>query len=77
MIEPPFTPPAPAPGQITPPMVYVREPLRWEYRHVERPVDQPALSEADLNPLGAEGWELSGVYSDGSSAHFYFKRLAD
>jgi hypothetical protein len=31
-------------------------------------------TEADLNALGAEGWELAGVTNENQRAHFYFKR---
>ena len=29
---------------------------------------------AELNELGAAGWELSGILAEGTRAHFYFKR---
>jgi hypothetical protein len=31
-------------------------------------------TEADLNALGGDGWELAGVASEGPRVHFYFKR---
>jgi hypothetical protein len=34
------------------------------------------LSEADLNALGAEHWELAGVIPIGEMIHYYFKRVA-
>jgi hypothetical protein len=55
-------------------MVFV-EPA-WEYKHVSRSLTaQEPLGESELNELGAQGWELAGVFSDSQSAHFYFKRL--
>jgi hypothetical protein len=32
------------------------------------------MSEAELNALGAQRWELVGVVSAGIRVHFYFKR---
>jgi hypothetical protein len=55
------------------PMVSV-EP-RWEYKEVVRNLDQEGLfSEAELNALGAEHWELAGVVNADRLVHFYFKR---
>ena len=31
----------------------------------------------ELNALGRDGWELTGVYADATSVHFYFKRIVD
>ena len=46
---------------------------RWEYREVIR--EAPDLvSEAELNALGAEGWELTGVAPAGRYVHYYLKR---
>jgi len=50
----------------------------WEYRDVVRHVTQEgALSEAELNALGAEHWELTGVVPMGDAIHYYFKRVAN
>lgn len=76
--EVPFPPPAaPHPGTpLEPPSVWV-EP-RWEYRDVIRRADDEApLSEAELNALGREHWELAGVVSAGGVVHYYFKRAAN
>ena len=57
--------------RLEPPLVPV-EP-RWEYREVIR--EAPDLvSEAELNALGAEGWELTGVAPAGHYVHYYLKR---
>jgi hypothetical protein len=57
-------------------MVYV--PPAWEYMESERSVATGQLpTAAELNALGAEGWELAGVVQAGDLAHFYFKRLAN
>lgn len=68
---PPYTVPD---VRVQPPMVFV-EPA-WEYKHVARSLtEQEPLGEKELNELGAQGWELAGVFTDTQSAHFYFKRL--
>jgi hypothetical protein len=70
----PFSPP-PQPQQpqlphVQPPMVYVYEKQQWEYKVVV----QNALSEEQLNALGAEGWELVGVVALPPTTQFYLKR---
>jgi hypothetical protein len=57
----PTAPPVPAtPAALPLPMVHVA-PV-WTYRHVQRPLTELGqLSDAELNVLGAEGWELTGV----------------
>lgn len=63
-------------GRLEPPMVYVRP--AWEYMEVEQSVAAGQLpTGAELNALGAEGWELAGVVQAGEAVHFYFKRLAE
>jgi hypothetical protein len=47
---------------------------RWEYQAVVREITTGLLSEAELNQLGAEHWELVGVVPAGAQVHFYFKR---
>jgi hypothetical protein len=47
---------------------------RWEYKAVVRAAGEELPSEADLNALGADHWELAGVASIRSRVHFYFKR---
>ena len=70
---PPPPPPEPRPPevQVHAPMVFV--PPRFEYKHEVRE-GTAALDEAELNTLGAAGWELTGILAEGSRAHFYFKR---
>jgi hypothetical protein len=71
----PTPPPAPAPGSSIPlPMVHV--PPVWTYKHVQRPANELAqLGDGELNVLGAEGWELTGVATEAGTVHFFFKRL--
>lgn len=74
-VEIPF-PPKPSEhrsARIEPPWVPI-EP-RWEYKALVRDCDTEGLpSEADLNRLGADHWELAGVVREGHQVHFYFKR---
>ena len=77
-VEIPFPPPgAPRTGTpLEPPSVWV-EPC-WEYRDVVRRLaDEPPLSEAELNMLGQEHWELTGVVPMGEVVHYCFKRVAN
>lgn len=70
---PPLPPPLPE-VHVHPPVVYV-EPV-WEYKALARKSPQePPPDEAELNALGAQGWELVGVVPVGGALHFYFKRL--
>jgi hypothetical protein len=74
-IEVPFPPrpPDPRSGHISPPWVPVAP--SWEYKEVVRDLEDQGLpTEAELNTLGAEHWELAGVAGEGSRVHFYFKR---
>jgi hypothetical protein len=73
-LEVPFRPgwPMLREAHVEPPLVPL-EP-RWEYKEVVREAAAGLLSEAELNALGAEHWELTGIVSAGSEVHFYFKR---
>jgi hypothetical protein len=69
----PSEPPRPPGGRVPAPIVYV-EPT-WEYKYVVRDLArEPALDEAELNALGARGWELAAAFARGNEADFYFKR---
>jgi hypothetical protein len=60
---------------VRPPMIFVEKRLKWEYKQVVRNIEnEKPLDEAELNSLGEEGWEMSGVAQHGRSAYFYFKR---
>lgn len=61
-----------AEARIDPPHVAIE--LRWEYKEVIREIADGIMSEAELNALGAERWELVGVVPAGARVHFYFKR---
>jgi hypothetical protein len=38
---------------------------------------EQAPSQDELNALGADGWELAGVFADLPFVYFYFKRLVE
>lgn len=57
-------------------MVYVYEQPRWEYRTVVKTARESAVTEAELNTLGADGWELVGVASASGSTQLFFKRAS-
>jgi hypothetical protein len=67
----PPQPQPPATPQPRAPMVYVYERQQWEYRVVV----QSAMTQDELNALGAEGWELAGLVSVPNKTTFYFKRV--
>jgi hypothetical protein len=72
-LEIPFPPPRPpaAEPRLEPPVVRVE--ARWEYKQLTcLPSELP--SEAQLDALGAEHWELVGVVPSADRIHFYFKR---
>jgi hypothetical protein len=52
-------------------MVYVYERQQWEYRVIV----QSAMTQDELNALGADGWELGGVLALPEATNFYFKRV--
>ena len=58
-----------------PPMVYVYEGTTWEYKTLSRDLVHESLpTEAEMNTLGAAGWELAGVVRQPDKVHFYLKR---
>ena len=63
---------------VRPPMIFVEKRLKWEYKQVVRNLEnEKSLEEAELNSLGEEGWEMSGVAQHGTSVYFYFKRQVE
>ena len=73
-ILPPFEPKRP----VRAPMVYVEKKLKWEYKQITRNLKkEKPLNEAELNSLGEEGWELSGIAQHSTNLYFYFKRSAE
>ena len=73
-ILPPYEPKNP----VRPPMVYVEKKLKWEYKQIVRNLKkEKPLDETELNTLGEEGWEMSGVAQHSNSIYFYFKRSVE
>lgn len=63
---------------VRPPMIYIEKPTKWEYKQIIRNLEKEGLpDEAELNKLGEEGWEMSGVAHQSPLAYFYFKRLVE
>lgn len=59
------------------PMVYVEEQVQWQYKQVVRRLEkEEAPTEEELNELGEQGWELTGILMSKPVAYFYFKRPA-
>lgn len=72
-ILPPHEPGQPEP--IRPPMIYVEKRLKWEYKQVIRNLEsEKPLDETELNALGEDGWELTGIVQQPPNTYFYFKR---
>lgn len=68
----------PQQNPVRPPMVYVEKPVKWEYKQIVRNLEkEQLLDEAELNELGQEGWELSGMAQQPPFAAFYFKRQVE
>ena len=66
----------PQQNPVRPPMVYVEKQTKWEYKQIVRNLEsEQPLDETELNSLGEEGWELSGIAQQPPVAYFYFKRL--
>ena len=73
--SPPYI--APDAPQVGSTIVYVNEPIAWEYKRIAcNLMADEMLSTEELNALGADGWELTNVVTHAAFAHFYFKRCA-
>lgn len=63
---------------VRPPMVYVEKSLKWEYKQLVRNLEsEKPLDEAELDALGEEGWELSGIAQQPPRTYYYFKRQVE
>ena len=63
---------------IRPPNIYVNTPLKWEYKLVVQDLERQApLDEVELNALGKEGWEMTGIAQQPPNTYFYFKRQVE
>jgi hypothetical protein len=64
-------------GFIQPPIVYVQEQPRWEYKQLIRNLaEEHPPTEEEMNTLGGEGWELAGIFTDSPFVYVYLKRPA-
>jgi len=56
-------------------MIYVEKQLKWEYKQIVRNFEnEKPLDETELNALGEDGWELTGIAQQPPNTYFYFKR---
>src|SRR5262245_53115622 len=64
--------------RVAPPIVYVTEKTRWEYKQVVRSLSENKFpSEEELNRLGKDGWELVTILNSSGFLYLYFKRPKD
>ena len=57
------------------PIVYTHDGPTWEYKLFIRDLEADnAPDEEEINPLGAQGWELVGMFLHTGILYFYFKR---
>ncbi|MEM6283295.1 MAG: DUF4177 domain-containing protein [Chloroflexota bacterium] len=66
----------PATGSARVPIVYVKPEIAWEYKQLSHAADSETDTEAVLNELGADGWELVSVITHELGTEFYLKRFA-
>ncbi|MEW6406967.1 MAG: hypothetical protein AB1649_34755 [Chloroflexota bacterium] len=60
------------------PLVYVKREVTWEYKAVVRTLDEETpLNEDELNKLGEDGWEMTGIVEHRPLVYFYFKRQTE
>ena len=70
--------PPPGGQPVRPPMIYVERPLQWEYKQIVRNLErETALEESELNALGKEGWEMTGIAQHPPLTYYYFKRQTE
>ena len=63
---------------VHPPMIFIKKQLIWEYKQVVRDLgSENPLDESELNTLGEDGWEMSGIAQHASSTYYYFKRQVE
>ena len=76
MLIPPYDPKQSE--TIRPSMIYIEKRLKWEYKQIVRNLKKESPpDEGELNQLGEDGWEMSGVAQQSPFAYFYFKRLIE
>lgn len=73
----PFFPDPSQSLSVQPPIIYVDAKTVWEHKRLVRNLaKEDAPTEEELNAIGADGWELAGIFSDSPFVYFYFKRPA-
>lgn len=73
-------PPREPQGQepVRPPMIFIKKQLAWEYKQVIRNLEnEKPLEELELNQLGDDGWEMSGIAQNPPLTYYYFKRQVE
>jgi hypothetical protein len=49
--------------------------VKWEYKQIVRDLEtEKLLDEAEMNALGEEGWELTGIAQQPPRTYYYLKR---
>ena len=60
---------------IRPPMIYIERQLKWEYKQIVRNLEsEKPLDETEMNALGEDGWEMTGIAQHALVTYYYFKR---
>lgn len=76
MLIPPREPAHPEP--VRPPMIYIEKQVKWEYKQIARNLEnEKPLDETELNALGENGWEMTGIAQQQPVTYFYFKRQVE
>lgn len=73
-------PPREPQGQepVRPPMIFIKRQLAWEYKQIVRNLEnEKPLEESELNELGDDGWEMSGIAQQAGLTYYYFKRQTE
>ena len=66
------------PESVRPPMIYVEKQVKWEYKQIVRNLEnEKPLDEMELDLLGKDGWEMTGIAQQSLTIYFYFKRQTE
>lgn len=70
-------PPQQLPQPAVTPLVYVTEPVVWQYKQLMYELNRVGFPDEEaLNRLGEEGWELVTVLVHAGRARYLFKRVS-
>ena len=76
MLIPPREPGHPEP--VRPPMIYVEKQVKWEYKQIVRNLEnEKPPDETELNTLGEDGSEMTGIAQQSLMTYFFFKRQTE